>query len=145
VLDVTTLFSKIIAGDLPGRFVWGDDDVVAFLSIAPITIGHTLVVPRHEVDEWTDADGDLLAHCVAVAQRIGRAAKLAFEAPRAGLLIAGFEVPHLHVHVFPAWGLGDFDISGVTPEPDQARMDGARDRLRAALRELGHAEHVPEA
>ncbi len=138
-----TLFSKIIAGELPARFVWQDADVVGFLTIAPLRPGHTLVVPRHEVDRWTDADGTLLTHCVTVAQTIGRAAERAFDAPRAGLIIAGFEVPHLHVHVFPAWGLADFDFTRVDHDPDPAAMDDAAERLRAALRDLGCAETVP--
>ena len=104
-----TLFTRIINGELPGRFIYTDDRVVAFLSIAPLTAGHTLVVPRQELDQWTDADASLLAHCVDVARRIGEAAKEAFGAPRAGLVIAGFEVPHMHVHVFPAWTMEDFD------------------------------------
>nr|WSZ98959.1 HIT family protein [Streptomyces sp. NBC_00857] len=58
---MTTVFSRIIVGELPGRFVWQDPEIVAFLSIAPLRPGHTLVVPRREVDRWTDADGTLLA------------------------------------------------------------------------------------
>jgi diadenosine tetraphosphate (Ap4A) HIT family hydrolase len=129
---MATLFSKIIAGELPGRFVHQDDDVVAFLSIAPLTTGHTLVVPRREVDQWTDADGTALASCIAVAQRIGIAVKEAFAAPRAGLVIAGFEVPHLHVHVFPAWQMSDFDFRGARSASEQD-LDAAAARLRAAL------------
>jgi diadenosine tetraphosphate (Ap4A) HIT family hydrolase len=130
---VASIFTKIIDGELPGRFVYTDDLVVAFLSIAPATTGHTLVVPRQEIDEWTDADAELLAHCMKVAQRIGQAAKRAFDAPRAALLIAGFEVPHMHVHVFPAWSMADFELTGLPVEPDQAKLDDAADRLRAAL------------
>jgi diadenosine tetraphosphate (Ap4A) HIT family hydrolase len=63
---------------------------------APLTPGHTLVVPRQEIDQWTDAPQPLLHHCLGVARRIGEAAKQAFDAPRAGLVIAGLEVPHMH-------------------------------------------------
>jgi diadenosine tetraphosphate (Ap4A) HIT family hydrolase len=140
---MSTLFSRILAGELPGRFVWQDPDVAAFLSIAPVTPGHTLVVPRQEVDQWTDADGDLLARCVRVAQAVGRGVKHAWDAPRAGLVVAGFEVPHLHIHVAPAWGMGDFDFSRAQVEKDETALDDAATRLRAALRELGFGEHVP--
>src|SRR5215471_1246615 len=112
---MATVFTRIINGELPGRFVYADDLVVAFLSIMPLTEGHTLVVPRQEVDQWTDADEPLLHHCIDVAQRIGNAAKHAFGATRAGLVIAGLEVPHLHVHVFPAWSLEDFSFSRAKP------------------------------
>jgi len=74
---------------------------------------------------------------VLVAQRIGRALERAFDAPRAGLVIAGFEVPHLHVHVFPAWDLTDFEFGRVDQHPDPAAMDDAAERIRAALAELG--------
>ena len=127
-----TLFTRIINGELPGRFVYSDDQVVAFLSIAPLNPGHTLVVPRAELDQWTDADPELLHRLTDVAQRIGNAAKQAFDAPRAGLVIAGLEIPHLHVHVFPAWSEGDFDFARAKPASDE-ELDSAADRLRAAL------------
>jgi diadenosine tetraphosphate (Ap4A) HIT family hydrolase len=127
-----TLFTRIINGELPGRFVYTDEQVVAFLSIAPLNPGHTLVVPRAEVDQWTDADGPLLHHCMDVARRIGVAAKQAFDAPRAGVVIAGLEVPHLHVHVFPAWSESDFDFARAKPATDE-ELDSAAAKLRAAL------------
>jgi histidine triad (HIT) family protein len=127
-----TLFTRIINGELPARFVYTDDLVVAFLSIAPLTVGHTLVVPREEVDQWTDAAEPLLHHCLDVARRIGNAAKQAFGAPRAGLVIAGLEVPHLHVHVFPAWALEDFSFDRAKQASDD-ELDQAAARLRQAL------------
>ncbi|MER7274411.1 HIT family protein [Dactylosporangium sp. NPDC000244] len=133
---MSSVFSKILAGEFPGRFVWQDDDVAAFLSIAPLRPGHTLVVPRREVDQWTSADPDLFAKCAAVAQTIGRAVQRAWDAPRAGLVVAGFEVPHLHIHVFPTWGMDDFDFARADQNPDPAALDDAAERIRAALAEL---------
>ena len=129
---MATVFTQIINGELPGKFVYTDDLVVAFLSIMPLTEGHTLVVPRQEVDQWTDAGEPLLHHCMDVARRIGNAAKQAFGAPRAGLVIAGLEVPHLHVHVFPAGSLEDFSFARAKPATD-TELDEAATRLRAAL------------
>jgi diadenosine tetraphosphate (Ap4A) HIT family hydrolase len=129
-----TVFTQIVDGQLPARFVHTDDMAVAFLSIAPLTPGHTLVVPRVEVDQWTDADEPLLQHCMSVARRIGNAAKAAFGAPRVGLVIAGLEVPHLHIHVFPAWTMQSFDFAQVKPASDE-ELDEAADRLRRALAE----------
>lgn len=140
---MSSVFSKIIAGELPGRFVWEDDDVVAFLTINPVNPGHTLVVPRQEVDQWQDVDGEVFAKCTAVARAIGRAVRKAFDAPRAGLLIAGLEVPHLHLHVYPAYTLGDFNISKADPNPSPESLDEAAAKLKAALRELGHTDTVP--
>ncbi|MDT9659488.1 HIT family protein [Rhodococcus qingshengii] len=132
-----SVFSAIINGDLPGRFVWEDEDVVAFLTIAPVTQGHVLVVPRAEVDQWQDVDPELFAKVTAVARNLGQAVRKAFDAPRSGLLIAGLEVPHLHVHVFPAYDMGNFDISGADTSPSPESLDEAQAKLKSALRDLG--------
>jgi histidine triad (HIT) family protein len=123
------VFTKIIDGELPGRFVWRDDAVVAFLSIAPIATGHTLVVPRAEVDDWTHLDAELWQRVMAVSATIGAAVKRAFDAPRAGLIVAGFEVPHTHVHVFPASGLDTFDFHRADPNTPAEALDDARQRI----------------
>ncbi|MFC9968296.1 HIT family protein [Nocardia ignorata] len=140
---MASVFSAIIAGQIPGRFVWEDEEFVAFLTIAPVTQGHTLVVPRAEIDQWQDIDPDVMARLMAVAQKIGQAVRAAFEAPRAGLLIAGLEVPHLHTHVFPAYSMGDFDISGADNSPTPESLDEAQSKIKAALRDLGYGANVP--
>ena len=130
---MSTIFSKIINGEIPGRFVYTDDDVVAFLTIAPVTMGHTLVVPRAEVDDWTTLDPDLAGRLMAVSTKVGAAVRRAFDAPRAALIIAGFEVPHVHLHVFPAWGMEDFDFKRANPNVSPEDLDLARDRIVAEL------------
>ncbi|GAB3445893.1 HIT family protein [Streptomonospora sediminis] len=137
---MATLFSRIIAGELPGRFVWHDPEITAFLDISPLRPGHTLVVPRREVDRWTDADGALLARCIEVAQAVGQGVQQAWNAPRAGLVIAGFGVPHLHIHVAPVWGMSDFDFTKAKPEEDQSALDDAAEKLRASLLDLGYEQ-----
>jgi histidine triad (HIT) family protein len=138
-----TLFTKIIDGELPGRFVWRDEVAVGFLSINPMGQGHTLVVPRSEVDHWVDADDPLLGHLHQVSHRIAEAVQAVWQPPRVALIIAGFEVPHLHLHVFPAWRLEDFDFRNAEPNPDPAELDKNADALRAALRDAGHGDQVP--
>lgn len=140
---MSTLFTKIINGEIPGRFVWKDQDVVAFLTISPITQGHTLVVPRDEVDSWTQASPELLAKVMDVAQRIGKVQEGLFDAKRVGVLMEGFEVDHLHVHVWPAYSTADFELHNVDHNPDPAVMDATAVKLRAALREAGHGDAVP--
>jgi histidine triad (HIT) family protein len=140
---MSTLFTKIINGEIPGRFIWKDEHAVAFLTIGPITQGHTLVVPRQEIDKWTDAPAELMNHLNEVAAKIGRAQVRAFGAQRAGLMVAGFEVPHLHVHVWPVNSLADFDLTRADTNPDSAQMDGNARKLRDALREDGHGDVVP--
>jgi histidine triad (HIT) family protein len=135
---MATVFTKIIEGELPGRFVWRDDRCVAFLSINPLRHGHALVVPVAEVDHWLDLDPELNAHLLAVSQRIGQAQMAAFSPTRIGLMIAGLEVPHVHLHVVPIDGVHDMDFAGAERDPDPAAMDAARDAIVAALRDAGH-------
>ena len=132
-----TVFSMIINRDLPGRFVYEDDDVVAFLTIEPMTQGHTLVVPRAEVDNWQDLDPELFNKVMAVSQKIGRAVCQAFDTERAGVIIAGLEVPHLHVHVFPARNLSDFGFANVDRNPSPESLDEAQAKIIAALGTVG--------
>ncbi|MDY5785294.1 HIT family protein [Corynebacterium sp.] len=132
---MSTVFTKILEGDIPGRFIYRDDTVAAFLSIEPIAYGHTLVIPVAEVDKWTDVDSSTWAHMNDIAQEIGRAVIDAFGAERAGYLIAGFEVPHAHIHVFPANDMSGYSLANVTPadQTDPAKMDEAAAKLRGAL------------
>lgn len=140
---MATVFTRIIDGELPGRFIWQDDQCVAFLDINPLSYGHTLVVPRQEIDMWTDVPEALNAHVYTVAARIGAAQVTGLGAARAGMMIAGYEVPHLHLHVFPTQSLADFDLSKIMREPDPAKMDDAAVKLRDALRVAGHGDFVP--
>ena len=130
---MSSVFTMIINHELPGRFVYEDDDVVAFLTIEPMAPGHTLVVPRAEVDNWQDVEPELFNKVMAVSQRIGKAVCQAFEAPRAGVIIAGLEVPHLHVHVFPARNLSDFGFAHVDRNPSPESLDEAQAKILAAL------------
>jgi histidine triad (HIT) family protein len=134
-----TLFSRIIEGDLPGTFVWRDDRCVAFMSIAPIKPGHALVVPRVEVDRWTDLDEDLAAHLMAVAQRIGRAQESAFSPVRIGLIIAGLEVPHCHLHVIPIDSESDLHFGNADPSAKADALEAAAAAIRAELATAGYA------
>src|SRR5438105_2812107 len=106
-----TIFTRIIKGEVPGRFVYRDERCVAFLSIAPLKPGHTLVVPIEEVDHWLDLDPALLAHLTATAQRVGRAIQRAFKPVKVGLMVAGLEVPHVHLHLVPITDLRDLDFA----------------------------------
>ncbi len=138
-----SVFTKVIRGDFPGRFVWRDDDVVAFLTIAPMRPGHTLVVPVEQIDQWTDLSPELWARVAEVQLAIGRAQMAAFSPVRVGTIIAGLEVPHCHVHVVPIDSESDLDFRKADGSPDPAMMDDAADRLRSALRDLGHGASAP--
>ncbi|GAB7068163.1 HIT family protein [Mycobacterium hodleri] len=133
---MASVFTMIINREIPGRFVYEDDEVVAFLTIEPMTQGHTLVVPRAEIDNWQDVEAGVFANVMAVAQRIGKAQSKAFGVERTGLIIAGLEVPHLHVHVFPARDLSDFGFANVDRNPSPESLDEAQAKITAALAEL---------
>ncbi|WP_062242417.1 HIT family protein [Brevibacterium epidermidis] len=133
---MATLFTKIINGEIPGAFVHQDDKCVAFLDVAPMTEGHVMVVPREEISHWIDADAELLAHLTAVAKRIGEAQKRAFDCERIGLLVVGYEVPHLHIHVLPTNSMDDFDISDRAPMQTPEQLEAPAEKIRQALSEL---------
>ena len=135
-----TIFTRIINGELPGTFVWRDDRCVAFLSINPLRDGHTLVVPIQEVDHWLDAPADLRDHLFGVAQTIGRALDSAWSPTKVGLMIAGLEVPHAHIHVIPMEGMHDLDADSADLAPNPDDLDAAADRVRAALKALDYPE-----
>jgi histidine triad (HIT) family protein len=135
-----TIFTQIIEGRLPARFVWRDEECVVFLSNRPLRPGHALVVPRLEVDHWIDLDGSLLDHLAETAQAIGRAQMAGFRPERIGLMLAGLEVPHCHLHVVPIRGLHDLDFGNQDPDPDPAMMDEAAATIRRELRALGYTQ-----
>ena len=141
---MTTIFSRIIDGELPGRFVWRDDRVVAFLPIAVLAPGHTLVVPIEPIDHWIDVPDDLSAHLWKVAKVVGTALQEAFQPDRVGVLVVGEEVPHTHVHLVPFTELGQMSFANVDTSPDPAVLDEHMALIRSTLRAHGHGASVPE-
>ena len=134
---MSTVFTKIINGEFPGTFVWRDELCVAFMSINPMAPGHVLVVPIEEVDHWIDASPELAAHLFAVAHVIGRAQQSAFECERVGLIIAGYEVPHTHVHVLPTTSMGQLCFANAAASVDRDDLDAWAAAIRSALRADG--------
>ncbi len=141
---MSTIFTKIIDGELPGRFIWQDEHCVAFLDVSPLSYGHTLVVSREEIDMWTHTPEELNAHVYTVASRIGAAQVEGLGAARAGLVIQGYEIPHLHLHVFPTHSAADFDLGNLIEHPEGEKMDVAATKIRTALRDAGYGEFVPD-
>ena len=133
---MATVFTRIINCEIPATFVHRDDRCVAFLSVNPLAPGHALVVPIAEIDHWVDLPPDLAAHLFAVAQRIGLAQQAALRCDRVGLIIAGYEVPHTHLHVVPTTHIGQFDFATAASNPDRAEMETAAAAIRAALSSL---------
>jgi histidine triad (HIT) family protein len=140
---VTTIFSRIIDGELPGRFVWRDERVVAFLPIAVLAPGHTLVVPIEPIDHWIDLPDDLNAEVWRVAKAVGGALQEAFQPVKVGVIVVGEEVPHAHIHLVPFHELRQMSFANVDPSPDPAALDEQAERIRTVLRAQGHGAHVP--
>ena len=130
---MATVFTRIINGEIPGTFVHKDERCVAFLSVNPLAAGHTLVVPIAEIDHWIDLPAELSAHLFAVAQQIGNAQQAALHCERVGLIIAGYEVPHAHIHVIPTTHIGQFDFANAANSVDRAEMEAAAAAIRAKL------------
>ena len=135
-----TLFTRIMNGEIPGRFVWKDEHCAAFLTIAPIRPGHTLVVPRAEIDSWLDAPPELTAHLFQTAQHVARGIQSAFPCTKVGLMIAGLEVPHMHLHLTPIDDIRDMDFARQNSKASPADLDAAAEKIRAALRALGYGQ-----
>ncbi len=131
-MPVPSLFTRIIQGEIPGTFVWRDPEAVGFLSINPLRPGHVLVVPRTEVDHWLDCPPDLRAHLVEVAAVIGGGLQEVYRPAKVGLMIAGLEVPHLHLHVVPIDAVHDLDFANAgAAERDDLEIEA--ERIRGAL------------
>ena len=132
-----SLFTKIITGEIPGTFVWRDDMCVAFMTIAPLRPGHTLVVPIEEIDHWIDISDELRDHLFAVSAAVATAIQDAFQPTRVGLMIAGLEVPHAHIHLVPINGVHDLDFSNADDSASREDIEAAAARIRAALEARG--------
>jgi len=135
-----TIFTRIIDGELPGTFLWRDEHCVVFLSINPMAHGHALVVPRAEVDHWVDLDDDLCDHLFRVARHVGRAQEAAFGCEKVGVIIAGYEVPHVHIHVVPTNDIGELSFAAAAPSVDREDLDRAAAAIRDELSRRGHGE-----
>lgn len=137
---MASVFTMIINGDLPGHFVWRDDTCVAFLSINPINRGHTLVVPIAEVDHWVDLDVETNTHLMAVSHHLATAQQTLWSPSRIGLMIAGFEVPHVHVHVLPMESMAHLDFANAASTVDHGDLASVAAEIRDQLAAAGHAE-----
>jgi diadenosine tetraphosphate (Ap4A) HIT family hydrolase len=130
---VTTIFTRIIEGDIPGTFVHRDDRCAAFMSINPLAPGHVLIVPIEEVDHWVDASPDLVAHLFSVTHRIADAQRRAFECERIGVIVAGYEVPHMHIHSIPTTDMSQLSFANAAAHVDPDDLEAWAEAIRAEL------------
>jgi len=130
---MSTIFTRIINGEIPGAFVHRDDRCVVFMSINPLARGHALVVPIEEIDHWIDAPEELTSHLFAVSHLIGKAQKRAFDCERVGLIIAGYEVPHAHIHVIPTNNMGQLSFANAASSADPQDLAAAAQQIKDAI------------
>jgi diadenosine tetraphosphate (Ap4A) HIT family hydrolase len=133
---MATLFSRIIDGELPARFVYTDDRCVAFLSINPLRPGHTLVVPRVEIEHWIDLAPEDWQYLTQVARRLGAALQRAYDPTKVGMMLAGLEVPHVHIHLVPIDTEQDLNFANAERNPSDEALDEAAERVRKAIAAL---------
>lgn len=128
-----TLFTRIINGELPGTFVYRDSKCVSFMTINPITRGHVLLLPIQEVDHWPDMSDELTTHMFGVARLISRAQYRAFNCQRVGLVIAGYEIPHCHLHLIPTTSMADFSFANAAQDVPIQELESAANEIIVAL------------
>jgi histidine triad (HIT) family protein len=139
---MTTIFTRIINGEIPGTFVWRDEHCVGFMSINPMSFGHVLIVPIEEVDHWVDGDPDLIAHLFEVSRVISVAQKNVFACARVGLIIAGYEVPHTHIHLVPTNEISELSFANAAAQVDRSELESAAELIREELRRMGRSETI---
>lgn len=108
---MATLFSKIIQGEVPSYKIAEDERSYAFLDINPLAKGHTLVVPKQEVDYLFDVEDDLLAHLTVFSKKVAKAIETTVPCQRVGVAVVGLDVPHAHIHLIPINHIGDINFS----------------------------------
>lgn len=116
---MASVFTKIIHGELPCYKIYEDDKVLSFLTVEPIHLGHTLVICKEEINHWTEVPQDTYMHLHVISQRVGKAILKATGSPRVGQMVAGFEVPHYHLHLIPAWSIPDLDFKKAQKRSDE--------------------------
>lgn len=130
---MSSVFSRIVRGEIPSHRVAEDESFMAFLDIRPVRPGHTLVVPKKEVDHFFDMDDHLLSRALVFAKPISRALQQITGSERIGAVVAGFDVPHAHLHLIPADDMADLDFSRARAAPSE-ELELMAEKIREVLK-----------
>jgi len=133
---MTTIFTRIINGEIPGTFVHKDEACVAFMSINPMADGHVLVIPRDEVEHWVDLSPYIASHLFEVSHRISRALSVAFPCEKVGLIIAGYEVNHSHIHLIPTTHMGQLSFANAAASVERSTLEAHAEKIILVLASL---------
>ena len=130
---MASIFTKIINREIPGHIVAEDENFIAFLDITPLVIGHTLVVPKKEVDYIFDMDDDILGAMNVFAKKVAHGVKKAVPCKRIGVAVIGLEVPHTHIHLVPMNTANDVNFTQPKLKPTQEQLAAIAKEIREAL------------
>lgn len=131
---MATIFSKIIAGEIPCYKIAETENCYAFLDISPLAKGHTLVVPKKEIDYIFDLDDTLLSELNIFAKQIAKAIQKAYPCPKVGIAVIGLEVPHAHIHLVPLNNVGDLDFKRPKLELSKQELENISQNIIACLK-----------
>jgi histidine triad (HIT) family protein len=126
-----SIFTRIINREIPAQIITEDDLFIAFLDVMPLVMGHTLIVPKHEVDYIFDLDDQLLADMMVFAKKVAKALKQSIECKRIGVAVIGLEVPHTHIHLVPMNSMGDINFSRPKLSPSKEELETTANLIRA--------------
>lgn len=126
---MATIFTKIVAGEIPSYKIYENEKFYAFLDINPMAKGHTLVIPKQEVDYLFDLDDAMLSEMIVLSKMIAKAIEKAISCTRVGMMVIGLEVPHAHIHLIPIQKEGDMNLSNK-------RVELSKDEFEKIAREI---------
>ena len=127
---MSTIFTKIVNGEIPCHKIAEDDKYFAFLDISPLVMGHTLVIPKAEINYIFDLEDEVLAGLNLFAKRVAKAIEKSIECKRIGVAVIGLEVPHTHIHLVPLNAMGDLDFSNPKLSPSQEELSEVAVKIR---------------
>lgn len=130
---MASIFTRIINREIPGHIVAENEDYIAFLDITPLVMGHTLVVPKKEIDYIFDLDDTTLSGLSVFAKKVAHAVKKAVPCKRIGVAVIGLEVPHTHVHLVPMNSMGDINFTKLKLNPSKEELAEVAERIRKAF------------
>ena len=130
---MASIFTKIVNGQIPCHKIHESDDFLAFLDISPLAEGHTLVIPKKEIDYIFDIEDDLLSALTVFAKKVAKAVEAAVQCERIGVAVIGLEVPHAHVHLVPINGVGDINFEKPKLQMSQDELAAIAEKIRKNL------------
>lgn len=133
---MSTIFSKIISGEIPAHKVAESEDFLAFMDINPLVMGHVLVVPKKETDYIFDIEDDEYSNMWIFAKIVAQAVKIAFPCKKVGVAVVGLEVAHAHIHLIPINLVSDMDFSKEKLKPTSEELALAAEKIRNSINQI---------